>query len=85
MSRPGGHGGAARRGELFQPVLERPGLGGLPIHAQVSVAENVVDCNILAVVAHPPELEWAEYLDIKLREFAQSAELQGSIDAEAGK
>jgi len=41
-------------GDLFRPVLARPGLGGLPIHAQVSVADNVVDCDILAVVARPP-------------------------------
>ncbi len=46
---------AARLREQFQPAVGQPGLGGLPIYAQVSVAENVVDCNILAVVAHPPE------------------------------
>lgn len=39
--------------ELFRPVLALPGLGGLPLHARVSVAENVVDCDILAVVARP--------------------------------
>lgn len=51
---------------------------------QVSVADNVADCDILAVVARPlHELDWAEYLDIKLREFAQSDELQRTIDAQA--
>jgi len=39
--------------ELFRPVLAQAGLGGLPVHARVSVAQNVVDCDILAVVARP--------------------------------
>lgn len=39
--------------ELFHPVLAQPGLGGLPVHAQVSVADDVVDCDIRAVVARP--------------------------------
>lgn len=41
--------------ELFRPVLAQPGLGGLPIRAQVSVADDVVDCDIRAVVARRPE------------------------------
>lgn len=41
--------------ELFRPVAAQPGLGGLPIHARVSVADDVVDCDILAVVARRPE------------------------------
>lgn len=57
--------------ELFRPLVEQPGLAGLPIRAQVSVAGHVVDCDILAVVAHPaPEVTallgsargWCEFL-----------------------
>jgi hypothetical protein len=39
--------------DLFRPVVARPGLAGLPIRAQVSVADHMVDCDILGVVAHP--------------------------------
>lgn len=39
--------------ELFRPLVEQPGLAGLPIRAQVSVADHVVDCDILAVLAYP--------------------------------
>jgi hypothetical protein len=57
--------------DLFRPVVAQPGLAGLPIRAQVSVADHVVDCDILAVVAHPaPEVTallgsargWCEFL-----------------------
>lgn len=39
--------------EMFRPVIAQPGLGGLPVHAKVSVADNVVDSDTLAVVARP--------------------------------
>jgi hypothetical protein len=39
--------------DLFRPVVAQPGLGGLPIWAQVGVVDHAVDCDILAVVAHP--------------------------------
>lgn len=39
--------------EMFRPVVAQPGLGGLPLHAKVSVADNVVDSDTLAVVARP--------------------------------
>lgn len=44
---------AAGLRERFRPVLAQPGLGGLPVHAQVSVADDVVDCDIRAIVARP--------------------------------
>ncbi len=46
---------AARLREMFRPVVAQPGLGGLPIHAKVSVAGNVVDFSALAIIARRPE------------------------------
>lgn len=46
---------ASRLRESFHPVLAQPGLGGLPLHARVSVAGNVVDGTVLAILAHRPE------------------------------
>lgn len=46
---------AAALREQFRTVLARPGLGGLPIHAKVSVGDGVVDSDTLAVVSRPAE------------------------------
>lgn len=45
---------AAALRDPFRPVLARPGLGGLPIHARIDATEGVVESDILTVVAHPP-------------------------------
>lgn len=45
---------ASRLRERFLPVMEQPGLGGLPIHAQTNVAGSIVDGTVLAILAHRP-------------------------------
>jgi hypothetical protein len=44
--------GASGLRDRLHAAVSRPGLGGLPVHARVSVAENVVQSEILAVFAH---------------------------------
>jgi len=41
--------------EPFRAVLTQPGLGGLALQARVQVGDDVVDCDIRAVVDHPPQ------------------------------